>query len=69
MKNTYLFKTTATMKEYNLRKCWIDPDIIRNTTICAETVNAALQEYREIVLDRYYRVSAKTAVYPMSSTI
>ena len=51
--NTYLFKTTATMKEYNRRRWWIDPDIIRDTTICAETVNAALQEYREIVLDRY----------------
>ena len=53
MNNTYLFKTTVTMKEYNRRKWWIDPDIIRNITICADTVNAALQEYREIALDRY----------------
>ena len=53
MNNTYLFKTTATMKEYNRRKWWIDADIIRNTTIRAETVNAALEVYREMALDRY----------------
>ena len=53
MENTYLFKTTATMKEYNRRKWWIDPDIIRNITIRADSVNAALEVFREMASDRY----------------
>lgn len=51
MQNTYIFKTNATMKEYNCRKWWIDPDIIHDIVIKAATVNAALKEYREKVLD------------------
>lgn len=45
----YIFKTDATMKEYNSDKYWIDRKIIRDKTINAENVNSALAEYREIV--------------------
>lgn len=47
----YIFKTDATMKEYNSEKYWIDRKIIRDKTINAENVNSALTKYREIVND------------------
>lgn len=37
MKN-YIFRTTATMKEYNRCKWWIDSDIVIEKRISAETV-------------------------------
>lgn len=37
MKN-YIFRTTATMKEYNRCKWWIDSDIVTEKRISAETV-------------------------------
>lgn len=53
MKN-YIFKTTATMKEYNSKKCWIDSEIVREIQVGAENVKQALKKYREIVMDRDY---------------
>ena len=50
----YQFKTTATMKEYNRRKWWIDSGIIREITTEAATMGEALQQYREAVKDKYY---------------
>lgn len=44
MKN-YIFRTTATMKEYNRCKWWIDPDIVTEKRISAETVADALEIY------------------------
>ena len=41
--NTYLFKTTATMKECNNKKWWIDSDVVREIEIEAENVNTALK--------------------------
>lgn len=32
----YIFKTTTTMKEYNNKKWWIDPDSIREMRIQAK---------------------------------
>ena len=52
--NTYVFKTTATMKEYNNRKWWIDSGIVREIQVEAENVKQALKKYREIVMDRDY---------------
>ena len=46
-KMTYLFDTTATMKEYNRKKWWIDGDIIRQTTIKADNIEEALKLYKE----------------------
>ena len=52
--NTYRFETTATMKEYNRRKYWIDAGIVRPVKVQAENVKAALQLYRERVESRDY---------------
>ena len=43
---TYLFCTTATMKEYNSRKWWIDSKIVRDMEIQAENVLSALNIWR-----------------------
>lgn len=53
MKN-YIFKTTATMKEYNNKKWWIDSGIIGEIRITAENVKTALEQFRDIVKDSYY---------------
>ena len=50
----FLFKTTATMKEYNARKWWIQSDIIREIRVDADTIREALMKYREIVQERDY---------------
>lgn len=46
---TYIFRTTTTMKEYNSKHWWIDRNIIPEKAIQAESVAAALEEYRELV--------------------
>lgn len=46
---TYLIRTTTTMKEYNNRKWWIDPNIIREKNIEAENITEAMKKYRESV--------------------
>ena len=53
MKN-YIFKTTATMKEYNNEKCWIDSDIVREKHIEADTLKQALEKYRDLVHEKEY---------------
>ena len=50
----YSFKTTATMKEYNCKKWWIDSGIVREIVVNADSLNNALKKYREIVNDKYY---------------
>ena len=50
----YLFKTTATMKEYNNKKWWIDSNIIRDITVEADNIDQALQRYRNEVETRFY---------------
>lgn len=50
----FIFKTTATMKEYNSRKWWIDSDIVREIRITADNLRAALEQYREIVEEKHY---------------
>lgn len=52
--NNYIFKTTATMKEYNNKKWWIDSGIIGEIRITAENVKTALEQFRDIVKERYY---------------
>lgn len=61
MKN-YIFKTTATMKEYNRRKWWIDSGIIPEKHITAETTAAALLKYREMVQDSHYITISDNAI-------
>lgn len=53
MKN-YIFKTTATMKEYNRKKWWIDENIITEKRITAANLIAALEKYRKAVEEEHY---------------
>ncbi len=48
MKN-YIFKTTTTMKEYNNKKWYIDPNTVPEFQIQAISVNEALLKYKEFV--------------------
>lgn len=54
---TYIFETTATMKEYNNRKWWIDSGIIPRVTITADNLAAALSEYQEHAENHYIAIS------------
>jgi len=60
--NKYIFKTSATMKEYNNQKWWIDSGIVRDITIHAATVSEALEQYREQVKEKYYIEISKNAL-------
>lgn len=50
----YLFETTITMKEYNNKKYWIDPNIVGKNIIESENITEALKKYAEFVEDKYY---------------
>lgn len=45
----YIFKTKATMKDYNCKKWFIDKDSVPEMCINADTVGCALSVYRERV--------------------
>ncbi len=49
----YFFQTSATMKEYNNKKWWIDSDIIKNIIIEAESVDDAILIYKEHCNDKH----------------
>lgn len=50
----FQFKTSATMKTYNNKKWWIDPGIVRDITIKADTLTAAIKGYQNKVSEQYY---------------
>lgn len=58
----FIFKTTTTMKEYNNKKWWIDSDIIREISVNADSLKQALEEYREIVKDKFYIEISNNAI-------
>lgn len=58
----YIFKTTATMKEYNHKKWFIDADIISDMRINADSVENALEIYREQVKEKHYISISRNAV-------
>ena len=58
----YIFKTTATMKEYNNKKWYIDGDIISDMRIDADSVENALEIYRERVEEKHYITISKNAI-------
>lgn len=60
--NRYIFKTVATMKEYNNKKWWIDSGIVREISVNADNVKQALEKYREIVADKYYIEISNNAI-------
>lgn len=53
MKN-YIMKTTATMKPHNNKKWWIVPGLVRELHVSAENARDALNQYREILEEKYY---------------
>lgn len=58
----YIFKTTATMKEYNNKKWYIDGDIVSDMRINADSVENALEIYRERVEEMHYISISKNAI-------
>ena len=50
----YMFRTTATMKEYNHRQWYIDPGIIRTKYIEADSLGEALAGYADDVTENNY---------------
>lgn len=57
----YVFRTTATMKEYNCEKYWISSDIIKDFSTVASTLAEAFSEYRKFVSGCYVDIS-KSAI-------
>lgn len=58
----YIFKTTATMKEYNNKKWYIDGGIVSDMRIDADSVENALEIYRERVEKEYCITISKNAI-------
>ena len=59
---TYMFRTTATMKEYNCRQWYIDPGIIRTKYITADSLREALQAYADSARENDYITISATAI-------
>lgn len=58
----YIFKTTATMKEYNNKKWYIDGGIVSDMCINADSVENALEIYRERVEEKHFINISKNAI-------
>lgn len=58
----YRFETTATMKEYNSKKWWIDSGIVRPVEVEAEDLIMAVEVWRQIVQDKYYIEISNNAI-------
>ena len=58
----FIFKTTATMKEYNNEKYWIDSNIVREKHIEADTLKQALKKYRDLVHEKEYIFISDNAI-------
>ena len=58
----YIFKTTATMKEYNNKKWYIDGGIVSDMRINADSVENALEIYRERMKEKHYISISKNAI-------
>ena len=58
----YFFRTSATMKEYNNKKWWIDSKIISDITINAENITAALLKYQTFCDDKNGVIISKNAL-------
>lgn len=58
----YIFKTTATMKEYNNKKWYIDGGIVSDMRIDVDSVENALEIYRERVEEKHGITISKNAI-------
>lgn len=65
----YIFKTTATMKEYNNKKWYIDGGIVSDMRINADSVENALEIYRERVEEKHYINISKNAIKNKSAML
>lgn len=64
----YRFDTTATMKEYNCKKWWIDSKVVQPITVEAVSLVEALEQWRRTIKERFdVRISdsAMTSKSPM----
>lgn len=59
---TYIFETVVTMKEYNNKKWWIDSDIVTRKTIEADTIDAAIEQFRKLVKKEHYIFISDNAI-------
>lgn len=58
----YIFKTNATMKEYNRKNWWIDKDIIPEYRIVADSVVDALGKFAQLVDDNQCITISKNGI-------
>lgn len=58
----FIFKTSATMKDYNRDKWWIDSGIIREKIITADSIAEALDMYVKLVERDDYTTITKNAI-------
>lgn len=58
----FIFKTSATMKDYNRGKWWIDEGIIREKIITADSTAEALDKYVKSVGSDDYITITKNAI-------
>ena len=58
----FLFRTITTMKPYNNKKWWIDSGFIRDMRIKADTLDKAVEEYRDRLWNEYCIEISKTAI-------
>ena len=58
----FIFKTSATMKDYNRDKWWIDSGIIREKIITADSIAEALDKYVKLVEREDYTTITKNAI-------
>lgn len=58
----YIFRTNATMKQYNHRYWRIDSDIVTEKRIQADSITATLEEYRKQVEEKHHITISKNAI-------
>lgn len=58
----FIFKTSATMKDYNRDKWWIDHGIIGEKIITADSTAEALDKYVKLVASDDYTTITKNAI-------
>ena len=58
----FIFKTSATMKDYNSGKWWIDEGIISEKIITADSTSEALDKYVKSVESDNYTTITKNAI-------
>ncbi len=59
---TFIFKTSATMKDYNKNKWWIDRGIIGEKIIAADSTAEAIDKYVKSVESDDYTTITKNAI-------